>query len=122
MTKQIKTTNVRGTDEAPKNFISAKPMLAAALSSRQITLSNAKKLIDSPICTWFDCHCRKLSGNHKWNVYMSDDIGENHSLENFIKDNDDNYGSFWLSVDFKNNSKIENAMFQILDDVSGKPL
>ena len=50
---------------------------------------------------------------------MSDDISENHSLENFIKENDDNYGSFWLSVDFKDKS---NAMFQILDDVTGVPL
>lgn len=59
-----------------KTEVSFSEMLEAAKESRQITLSNAKALIDSPVCVWFDCHCRKLSGTHKWNVYMSEFIGE----------------------------------------------
>jgi len=102
------------------------PANGRVLIDKQITLSNALKLIDSDICNSFDIHycCLKGDANFyvKGNIYYSDAIEYNPELtvEKFIEQAD-NYGSFFLSIWSGKYNEVYNV-YQIVDNDTFEPL
>lgn len=94
---------------------------------RQITLSNALKLIDSDECIYFDINYTYLSGDgnfqHKETINFGDALDDDPDLtiEKFIEQAD-NYGSFWLYVWSAEQDLKVCTRYQIVDDVTLKPL
>lgn len=83
----------------------------------QLTIVEAKELINSEKCKAFDIYCRMIDKRGKWNEHLSN---SDKSIDDFIRETD-NYGSFWLQLSTVQNQGCFDKLYQLIDE-NGEPL